>query len=193
MILNLTNLVGFFYNHPIVFAHYYRLKLRDQIMRLTTRGRYAVTAMLDLALQPLDQTITLAEIAARQTISVAYLEQLFSKLKRRQLVASVRGANGGYHLARAACDITVLEIIEAVNESVDATRCDHKGNCQNGAMCLTHDLWQDLSSHISSYLERISLADLVDRDHVQAVALRQSSSDDLAQLTVNQKTVTGTI
>ncbi len=155
-------------------------------MRLTTRGRYAVTAMLDLALQPLDQTITLAEIAARQTISVAYLEQLFSKLKRRQLVASV-------HLARAARDITVLEIIEAVNESVDATRCDHKGNCQNGAMCLTHDLWQDLSSHISSYLERISLADLVDRDHVQAVALRQSSSDDLAQLTVNQKTVTGTI
>ena len=162
-------------------------------MRLTTRGCYAVTAMLDLALQPLDQTITLAEIAARQTISVAYLEQLFSKLKRRQLVASVRGANGGYHLARPAHEITVLEIIEAVNESVDATRCDHKGNCQNGAMCLTHDLWQDLSSHISNYLERISLADLVDRDNVQAVALRQSSSDDLAPLIVNQKSVTGTI
>lgn len=162
-------------------------------MRLTTRGRYAVTAMLDLALQPLDQTITLAEIAARQTISVAYLEQLFSKLKRRQLVASVRGANGGYHLARPAHKITVLEIIDAVNESVDATRCDHKGNCQNGAMCLTHDLWQDLSSHISKYLERISLADLVDRDNVQAVALRQSSTDDLAPLIVNQKSVTGTI
>ena len=146
-------------------------------MRLTTRGRYAVTAMLDLALQPLDQTITLAEIAARQTISVAYLEQLFSKLKRRQLVASVRGANGGYHLARPAREITVLEIIEAVNESVDATRCDHKGNCQNGAMCLTHDLWQELSHHIADYLAKISLADLVNRDNVQTVALRQNSAD----------------
>ena len=108
-------------------------------MRLTTRGRYAVTALLDLALQPTEQTITLAEIAARQSISVAYLEQLFAKLKRHGLVSSVRGANGGYHLARNADEITVLEIIEAVNETVDATRCDHKGNCQNGAMCLTHD------------------------------------------------------
>jgi Rrf2 family iron-sulfur cluster assembly transcriptional regulator len=157
-------------------------------MRLTTRGRYAVTAMLDLALQPPDQTITLAEIAARQTISVAYLEQLFSKLKRKHLVASVRGANGGYHLARSASSITVLAIIEAVNETVDATRCDHKGNCQNGAMCLTHDLWRDLSNHIESYLERISLSDLIERDNVQAVAIRQSSTDDLASLSV-----TGTI
>ncbi len=95
-------------------------------MRLTTRGRYAVTALLDLVLQPTEQTITLAEIAARQSISVAYLEQLFSKLERHGLVSSVRGANGGYHLARNADEITVLEIIEAVNETVDATRCDHK-------------------------------------------------------------------
>lgn len=160
----------------------------DWIMRLTTRGRYAVTAMLDLALQPPDQTITLAEIAARQTISVAYLEQLFSKLKRHKLVASVRGANGGYHLARQSDSITVLEIIEAVNETVDATRCDHQGNCQNGAMCLTHDLWDNLSHHIESYLGGITLADLVNRDNVQTVAIRQSSADDLASLSV-----TGTI
>ncbi|MBD1229808.1 Rrf2 family transcriptional regulator [Acinetobacter seifertii] len=142
-------------------------------MRLTTRGRYAVTALLDLALQPTEQTITLAEIAARQSISVAYLEQLFAKLKRHGLVSSVRGANGGYHLARNA-EITVLEIIEAVNETVDATRCDHKGNCQNGAMCLTHDLWQELSHHIADYLAKITLADLISRDNVQTVALRQN-------------------
>lgn len=145
-------------------------------MRLTTRGRYAVTALLDLALQPADQTITLAEIAARQSISVAYLEQLFSKLKRQGLVSSVRGANGGYRLARAAHDIAVLEIIEAVNESVDATRCDHKGNCQDGAMCLTHDLWQELSEHIEQYLAGITLASLIDRKNVQTVVMRQSSA-----------------
>ncbi|MEB3766476.1 Rrf2 family transcriptional regulator [Acinetobacter sp. MD2] len=145
-------------------------------MRLTTRGRYAVTALLDLALQPVDQTITLAEIATRQTISVAYLEQLFAKLKRHGLVSSVRGANGGYHLAKRAEEITVLEIIEAVNETVDATRCDHQGNCQNGAMCLTHDLWHNLSNHIADYLAKISLADLLVRDNVQTVALRQNSA-----------------
>ncbi|WP_026470566.1 Rrf2 family transcriptional regulator [Alkanindiges illinoisensis] len=154
-------------------------------MRLTTRGRYAVTALLDLALQPADQTITLAEIAARQSISVAYLEQLFAKLKRQGLVSSVRGANGGYRLARSANDIAVLEIIEAVNESVDATRCDHKGNCQNGAMCLTHDLWQDLSNHIEHYLAGITLASLVERKNVQAVVLRQNASPiDPSRLTL---------
>lgn len=154
-------------------------------MRLTTRGRYAVTALLDLALQPVDQTITLAEIAARQSISVAYLEQLFAKLKRHGLVSSVRGANGGYRLARPAQDIAVLQIIEAVNESVDATRCDHKSNCQNGAMCLTHDLWQDLSSHIEDYLAGITLASLVDRKNVQAVVMRQNSSSiDPSRLTL---------
>lgn len=154
-------------------------------MRLTTRGRYAVTALLDLALQPVDQTITLAEIAARQSISVAYLEQLFAKLKRHGLVSSVRGANGGYRLARSSQDIVVLQIIEAVNESVDATRCDHKSNCQNGAMCLTHDLWQDLSTHIEDYLSGITLASLVDRKNVQTVVMRQNSSSiDPSRLTL---------
>ena len=156
-------------------------------MRLTTRGRYAVTALLDLALQPTEQTITLAEIAARQTISVAYLEQLFAKLKRFGLVSSVRGANGGYHLAKNADQITVLEIIEAVNETVNATRCDHQGNCQNGAMCLTHDLWQELSDHIADYLQKITLADLLARDNVQTVAIRQNS----AHLDSNLLSVTG--
>lgn len=146
-------------------------------MRLTTRGRYAVTALLDLALQPADQTITLAEIATRQSISVAYLEQLFAKLKRQGLVSSIRGANGGYRLAKIPQDIAVLEIIEAVNESVDATRCDHKSNCQNGAMCLTHDLWQELSEHIEDYLSGITLANLIDRKNVQAVVVRQMSED----------------
>ncbi|MCF8999149.1 Rrf2 family transcriptional regulator [Acinetobacter nectaris] len=154
-------------------------------MRLTTRGRYAVTALLDLALQSPKETITLAEIATRQTISVAYLEQLFAKLKRSGLVSSVRGANGGYHLAKSADDITVLEIIEAVNETVDATRCDHKGNCQNGAMCLTHDLWQGLSHHIADYLAKITLADLISQKNVQTVALRQNSVNrDSALLSV---------
>lgn len=151
-------------------------------MRLTTRGRYAVTALLDLALQPTEQTITLAEIAARQSISVAYLEQLFAKLKRQNLVASVRGANGGYYLARSAKDITVLEIIQAVNETVDATRCDHQGNCQEGTMCLTHDLWHDLSLYISDYLARITLEDLLLRENVQTVSLRQKASLNIPEL-----------
>lgn len=101
------------------------------------------------------------------------------------MVSSVRGANGGYHLARKAEEITMLEIIEAVNETVDATRCDHKANCQNGAMCLTHDLWQELSDHIADYLAKITLADLVARDNVQTVAIRQNSpSFDSALLSV---------
>ncbi len=154
-------------------------------MRLTTRGRYAVTALLDLALQPTEQTITLAEIAARQTISVAYLEQLFAKLKRHGLVSSIRGANGGYHLARRADEITVLAVIEAVNVPGEATRCGHKVNCHNGAMCLTHDLWQELSHHIADYLAKITLADLVARDNVQKVAIRQNTApSDSALLSV---------
>ncbi|MEC7118401.1 MAG: Rrf2 family transcriptional regulator [Pseudomonadota bacterium] len=142
-------------------------------MRLTTRGRYAVTALLDLALQPADQAITLAEIAGRQSISVAYLEQLFAKLKRHGLVISIRGASGGYRLAKSPMDIAVLEIISAVNESVEATRCEGSGNCQHGAMCLTHDLWHELSECIESYLSGITLGSLIERKNVQTVALRQ--------------------
>lgn len=139
-------------------------------MRLTTRGRYAVTALLDLALQAStnDEPITLAEIAGRQSISVAYLEQLFSKLKRSGLVSSSRGAMGGYRLAKPSHEIAILDIIEAVNESVDATMCDGQGNCRNGAKCITHDLWQELSSQIEGYLSGVTLADLVMRTGVSS-------------------------
>lgn len=151
-------------------------------MRLTTRGRYAVTALLDLALQPAEQTISLSEIAGRQSISVAYLEQLFAKLKRHGLVASVRGAGGGYRLAKPADQIAVLDIIAAVNESVDATRCDGHGNCHHGAMCLTHDLWHELSARIEDYLAGITLGGLIERQNVQAVVLRQQSQSDKPSL-----------
>ncbi len=132
-------------------------------MRLTTRGRYAVTALLDLAIQSSAdaEPIKLADIAARQSISIAYLEQLFSKLKRSGLVLSSRGAMGGYRLAKPSSDIAILDIIEAVNESVDATLCDGKGNCRKGAKCLTHDLWHELSIQIEGYLSSVSIADLV--------------------------------
>lgn len=152
-------------------------------MRLTTRGRYAVTALLDLALQAStdEQPITLAEIAARQSISIAYLEQLFSKLKRSGLVSSSRGAMGGYRLAKPSNEIAILDIIEAVNESVDATMCDGQGNCLKGAKCLTHDLWHDLSTQIESYLSGVTIADLVTKSgdsssdtHVIADLLPQS-------------------
>lgn len=132
-------------------------------MRLTTRGRYAVTALLDLALQDAakQQPTTLAEIAGRQSISIAYLEQLFGKLKRQGLVASSRGASGGYRLAKPSHEIAILDIIAAVNESVDATMCEGQGNCRKGAKCLTHDLWHELSVKIENYLAGVTLADLI--------------------------------
>ncbi len=151
-------------------------------MRLTTRGRYAVTALLDLALHASEQTITLAEIASRQSISMAYLEQLFAKLKRNGLVASVRGAGGGYRLGKPAGDITILDIVAAVNESVDATRCDRQSNCQHGAMCLTHDLWEELSEQIEQYLSAVTLASLLERQNVQAVVVRQNSLQVLSTI-----------
>lgn len=132
-------------------------------MRLTTKGRYAVTAMLDLALHPGEGPIALADIAQRQGISLSYLEQLFSKLRKRSLVSSVRGPGGGYNLARQASTIFVAEVITAVDENVDTTRCAGAHNCQNDGPCLTHDLWHNLSERIHDYLNTISLQDLVDR------------------------------
>ena len=142
-------------------------------MRLTTKGRYAVTAMLDLALHQGQGPITLADIAERQGISLSYLEQLFARLRKRALVASVRGPGGGYSLGRDAAGIFVAEVITAVDESVDTTRCGGAHNCQNNQRCLTHDLWHDLSERIYEYLNQISLQDLVDRAAVQEVARRQ--------------------
>jgi Rrf2 family transcriptional regulator, iron-sulfur cluster assembly transcription factor len=142
-------------------------------VRLTTKGRYAVTAMLDLAIHHGKGPIALADIAQRQGISLSYLEQLFSRLRKQSLVASVRGPGGGYNLARGASEIHIAEVISAVDENVDTTRCAGAHNCQDSGPCLTHDLWQDLSVRIYEYLDRISLQDLVDRKGVQDVAKRQ--------------------
>jgi len=142
-------------------------------VRLTTKGRYAVTAMLDLAIHHGKGPIALADIAHRQGISLSYLEQLFARLRKQSLVSSVRGPGGGYNLARSASEIHVAEVVSAVDENVDTTRCAGAHNCQEQGPCLTHDLWQDLSSRIYDYLNRISLQDLVDRKGVQEVARRQ--------------------
>lgn len=143
-------------------------------MRLTTKGRYAVTAMLDLALNSENGPISLADISSRQEISLSYLEQLFSKLRQHQLVSSVRGPGGGYRLKNDANQVYVAQIIDAVNESVDATNCNGAGNCQQGEVCLTHHLWSDLSQQIHHFLSGISLADLVARKDVQDVSARQN-------------------
>ncbi|MCW8125344.1 Fe-S cluster assembly transcriptional regulator IscR [Microbulbifer halophilus] len=142
-------------------------------MRLTTKGRYAVTAMLDLALHADRGPISLADISKRQGISLSYLEQLFSRLRQSGLVSSVRGPGGGYRLARTGGDIFVAQIVDAVNESVDATNCGGNADCAGGEQCLTHYLWSDLSDQIHSFLNGISLADLVARAEVQEVARRQ--------------------
>ncbi len=142
-------------------------------MRLTTKGRYAVTAMLDLALHQGKGPISLADISDRQGISLSYLEQLFAKLRKQELVQSVRGPGGGYELKRDSAQINVAQVVDAVNESVDATGCQQKGNCQSGEICLTHHLWMDLSGQIHGFLSGISLADLVVRNDVQTVAQRQ--------------------
>lgn len=155
-------------------------------MKLTTKGRYAVTAMLDLALHFGEGPITLADIAQRQGISLSYLEQLFSRLRKRSLVSSVRGPGGGYSLGRDAAEIFVGEVITAVDENVDTTRCHGAHNCQNNGRCLTHDLWTDLSNQIYNYLNEISLQDLMDRQAVREVAARQDNPDgdeiELAEL-----------
>lgn len=142
-------------------------------MRLTTKGRYAVTAMLDLALHGQRGPVSLADISERQAISLSYLEQLFAKLRRGSLVTSVRGPGGGYKLARDLKDIHVAQVIDAVNESVDATRCRGQGDCHSGDICLTHHLWCDLSQQIHQFLSGITLFDLVVRHDVQEVAMRQ--------------------
>lgn len=143
-------------------------------MRLTTKGRYAVTAMLDLALHCDQGPVSLSDISQRQGISLSYLEQLFAKLRKQSLVASVRGPGGGYRLSRSLEQIFVAEIVDAVNESVDATGCKGKSDCQSGHTCLTHHLWCDLSAQIHDFLSQISLAQLVARKDVRQVADRQN-------------------
>jgi Rrf2 family iron-sulfur cluster assembly transcriptional regulator len=130
-------------------------------MRLTTKGRFAVTAMIDIALHSSAGPVTLAGVADRQHISLSYLEQLFGKLRRRGLVDSVRGPGGGYSLARDASKVTVADIILAVDEPIDATSCGGEENCDQDKRCMTHDLWAGLNKHIHAYLSQISLAQLI--------------------------------
>ena len=146
-------------------------------MRLTTKGRYAVTAALDLALHNDVGAVNLAHISQRQGISQAYLEQLFGKLKRAGLVVSVRGPGGGYRLSHALEDISVSDIINAVGEGLDATRCGGTSDCQHGEICLTHELWADLSQQIDLFLSRITLASLIARRDVMHVAGRQDAGN----------------
>ena len=142
-------------------------------MRLTTKGRYAVTAMLDLALHARSGPVSLADISERQGISISYLEQLFAKLRRNDLVVSVRGPGGGYQLNGEPDQINVASVVDAVDEPVDATRCSRQGDCQDGNTCLTHYLWMDLSDQIHNFLSAISLGDLVERQEIREVAERQ--------------------
>ncbi|HUL13377.1 MAG TPA: Fe-S cluster assembly transcriptional regulator IscR [Methylococcaceae bacterium] len=142
-------------------------------MRLTTKGRYAVTAMLDLAYHCGKRPVTLTDIAKRQNISLSYLEQLFARLRRAGMVEGVRGPGGGYQLSRDSTQINIADIIAAVDETIDSTRCGGKSNCQNANPCLTHDLWMGLSEQIRHYLATISLDDLLQRKAVRQVAERQ--------------------
>ncbi|MEX2489760.1 MAG: Fe-S cluster assembly transcriptional regulator IscR [Pseudomonadales bacterium] len=152
-------------------------------MKLTAKGRYAVTAMLDLAVHENDGPISLADISERQGISLSYLEQLFAKLRRNNLVKSVRGPGGGYKLKRNASEIYVAEIVDSVDENVDATRCGGEANCQHGETCLTHELWVDLSNQIHRFLSNIDLASIIAKREVQQVAARQDArKEDLISI-----------
>ena len=142
-------------------------------LKLTSKGRYAVTAILDLAFHSRTGPVTLAQISRRQDISLSYLEQLFTRLRKKKLVHSTRGPGGGYSLGRLPAEIAVAEIITAVNEAVDTTRCSGESNCHDGEQCLTHELWDDLSQQIYLFLKDISLQDLMEESSIQQVAERQ--------------------
>ncbi|MBK1725785.1 Rrf2 family transcriptional regulator [Halorhodospira neutriphila] len=152
-------------------------------MRLSTKGRYAVTAMMDLALQSDQGPVTLAEISGTQGISLSYLEQLFARMRRAGLVVGVRGPGGGYRLAKAANEISIAQVISAVDENVDTTRCKGDEDCEEGERCLTHELWADLSCQIYDFLDGITLEQLAGDPSVRAAAQQQvqpsaSSGDD---------------
>ena len=141
-------------------------------MRLTTKGRFAVTALLDLAMQHGNSPVTLSDISRRQKISLSYLEQLFAKLRRSELVDSVRGPGGGYYLAKALDKVSVAEIILAVDEPIDTTQCGGKENCHNDGKCMTHDLWAKLNDQIFDYLGAVTLKQLVDDQQKEAEVIQ---------------------
>src|SRR5512134_404775 len=136
-------------------------------MRLTTKGRFAVTAMIDVAMHGSGGPVTLAAVSERQKISLSYLEQLFGKLRRHGLVDSVRGPGGGYNLARPAQDVSVADIILAVDEPIDATQCGGRENCYDDRRCMTHEIWAALNAHIFSFLRSVTLAQLVAQQNQQ--------------------------
>ena len=142
-------------------------------MRLSTKGRYSVTAMLDLAIHDKAGPVTLADISQCQGISLSYLEQLFARLRKNGLVKGVRGPGGGYRLARPATEISIAEIICSVDENVDVTRCKGEGNCQDGAKCLTHELWTNLSDRLHGFLSGITLAQFVERPGIPELSLQR--------------------
>ena len=152
-------------------------------MKLTSKGLYAVTAILDIAIHANDGPVSLSDISERQNISLSYLEQLFAKLRRNHLVKSVRGPGGGYKLGYAPDEISIGMIIAAVNENIDTTKCLGKGNCQNGSECLTHKLWDKLSQRIADFLNEITLAELVSQ-HKEKQNVRHHKHEDFENLLV---------
>ena len=150
-------------------------------MRLTTKGRFAVTAMLDLALHGANGPVTLSGISERQKISLSYLEQLFGKLRRRELVESVRGPGGGYHLAREASEVSVADIIRAVEEPLDSTQCGGRENCHDSRRCMTHDLWEELNATVFGFLDGVKLSQLVEKQRTKPVAVVRSPTSRESQ------------
>ena len=158
-------------------------------MRLTTKGRFAVTAMIDLALRQEQGPVTLAGISQRQHISLSYLEQLFGKLRRHEIVESVRGPGGGYNLARRAENVTVADIIIAVDEPLDATQCGGKGTCEGAKQpdghCMTHELWSTLNQKMVDYLDSVTLRDLVEQQRAkerQTTVVRRADASEATRL-----------
>ena len=152
-------------------------------MRLTTKGRFAVTAMMDVAMHGSKGPVTLAAVSGRQHISLSYLEQLFGKLRRSGLVDSQRGPGGGYNLAKAHDQVSVADIILAVDEPIDATQCGGRENCHDDRRCMTHDLWAGLNDHIFSYLSGVSLAQLVKQQQPKDVTVLQDHRNGTAGAT----------
>jgi Rrf2 family iron-sulfur cluster assembly transcriptional regulator len=148
-------------------------------MKLTTRGRYAVTAMLDLAIHHEQGSVPVADVSARQGISLSYLEQLFSRLRKGGLVVSARGPGGGYSLSRAPGQISIAQIIDTIEENIDATLCSGQKNCVDDDACLTHFLWAELSTSIRVFLATKTLGDLIKQPHVKHVATRQEQKFEI--------------
>ncbi len=162
-------------------------------MKLTTKGRYAVTAMLHLAMNAKEKPVSLADISQMQAISLSYLEQLFAKLRRHELVDSIRGPGGGYQLGAPAGQITIASVIDAVSESTDLTACGGKANCQEGKQCITHDLWSQLSQQIHNYLSEITLQQVIDQyvanDQLTNQPMQEALDPVMAPVNENDNTI----